>query len=117
MSTQHPSSPPEPPDDEVLVDRALADLRRDLASVRAEPGLVDRVVARTRGGDLESVRFRRYARAYAAAAAVLLAAGVGGAYALRPAAADPRAALTDLETTQINLVRAASVADLAVGGR
>jgi hypothetical protein len=114
MSTPLPS----PPDD-ALVDRALSDFRRDLASVRAHPGLVDRVMARARGGDDETDRFRRFARAYAAAAAVLLAAGAAGAYAMRrpPADSGSLANLADLEASRIDVERAVSVADLAVGGR
>jgi hypothetical protein len=115
MSTLNPT--PRTPDDADSIDAALAVLRRDLATVRPAPGLSDRVLAAARHGDAEAQRFRRYARAYGAAAALLLALGTAGAVAIRRPEPDPRGTLADLEATRLAVEQAVSVADLAVGGR
>jgi hypothetical protein len=115
MSTKQTT--PRTPDDADSIDSALAILRRDLGTARPAPGLADRVLAAARRGDAETLRFRRYARAYGAAAALLLALGTAGAVALRRPPPDPRGTLADLEATRMALEQAVSVADLAVGGR
>lgn len=117
MST-NPTNPATP-DDAASLDAALALLRRDLATVRPAPGLADRVLVAARRGDEEARRFRRFARVYAAAAALLLVLGTAGALSVsaRRPEPDPRGTLADLEATRMALEQADSVADLAVGGR
>jgi hypothetical protein len=115
MST-NPSHLPDS-DVEAGLDRALDELRRDLGSVRPAPDLAERVLGAARVGDVEVRRFHRYARAYAAAAALLLALGAAGAWAARRPAPDPERTLADLEASRLAIEQAVSVADLAVGGR
>ena len=58
--------------------RAAMDAFREDVPTTVPHGLAERVLASAARGDDESERFRALARRYAAAAAVLLAVGVGG---------------------------------------
>ena len=105
---------------DLRLDAALDAWRRDVSTATPRPALAERVLAAVARGDDEDARFRRLARTYAAAAAVVAALGVGGTFWLRRAAPDaPVAApsVADVENARFSLVGLDSVADLSVGGR
>lgn len=107
------------PDDDARLDAALAAFRRDChaegRSATADD-LADRVMAALAAGDPETVRFRRAARGYAAAAAVLLAFGVAGTVHVRTSAAGPRVAprVDDLVEARLAREQSATLSDQPV---
>lgn len=109
------TSPRTAPDDDARLDAALAAFRRDCRRTPADD-LADRVMATVTAGDPEAVRFRRAARGYAAAAAILLAFGVGGSIFVRTGSAAPRVAprVDDLVEARLAREQSASLFDQPV---
>jgi len=68
---------------DAALDAALGVFRDDCRAQRVAPRLAERVLAAAARGDVEAARFSRVARTYAAAAAVLAAAGVLGSVLVR----------------------------------
>jgi hypothetical protein len=113
-------APCESPDP--ALDAGLAAFRADCRATRVAPRLAERVLAAVARGDVEATRFSRVARAYAAAAAVLAAAGVGGSLLVHrdalPATPQARSSLYDVEEAGILQEGSRSALDLSVeGGR
>ena len=109
---------PAPAADALLL-RGLAAWREDVARPAADD-LAVRVLAAARRGDADDLRFRRVARVYSAAAAVLLVVGVGGSVlAVRPpAGASSRAPrIDDLETSRLARELAITLDGQRVGDR
>ena len=117
--TNLPPPPTLPLDDDARLARGLEAFRDDCARAPAA-GLAARVLANVRRGDDESARFLRLARAYSAAAAVLLVVGVTGSVLTRAsahAASRPVPRLDDLEANRLARELAVTIDDQRVGGR
>jgi hypothetical protein len=116
--TTNPSAPTPPLDDDALLARALEAFRDDCARAPAAD-LAARVFAGVRRGDDESARFLRLARAYSAAAAVLLVVGVTGSVLTRPSGHVARSAprIADVEANRLARELAVTIDDQRVGGR
>lgn len=103
------------------LEKALSAFRDDVR--RAPPprsDLAERVLAAVAHGEDEILRFRRLARAYTAAAAVLVAVGVGGTLLVqgnRPQGSPLASSVADLEASRLSLEKNVTLTDLAVGGR
>lgn len=106
------------PDDDARLDAAFAVFRHDCRRAPADD-LAARVMARIAAGDPEAARFHRTARGYAAAAAVLLAFGVGGSIHVRSSAAGPRVAprVDDLVEARLAREQSAALSDQPVTGK
>ena len=109
--------------EEVARLRSAMDAFRDDASAAAPEALAERVLASAARGEQESEQFRGLARRYAAAAAVLLAVGVGGSVWVAPAASSASAqragtaSLVDLEESQMARELYVALDEQPVGGR
>jgi len=110
------------PDDDARLDAAFAVFRHDCRRAPADD-LAARVMARIAAGDPEAARFHRTARGYAAAAAVLLAFGVGGSIHVRSSSAGPRVApnvddlVDDLVEARLAREQSAALSDQPVTGK
>ena len=104
--------------------KAAMDAFRDDAGAAPPQALAERVLASAVRGEQESERFRALARRYSAAAAVLLAVGVGGSVWVAPAAPAPSSAgrtgaasLADLEESQMARELYVALDEQPIGGR
>lgn len=109
MTPARPSSDASDRGLDAALDAFRRDCHRDARAASAD-ALAARVMASLAAGDPETVRFRRAARGYAAAAALLLACGVAGSVHVRTSSAAPRVAPRVEDLTEARLARELSAA-------